>query len=187
MAENTKTDYGKFDKFIHWLMALNIILTLIFARGMSELPFPERLHEYGDHGLSVTTIMICLIIRAGWRIKEGFAVLPPSMTDLQVKAAKAVHYGLYGALFAQVAVGVFLASTTEKAFVAKGYNIDYSSFNLAPDSMYETLLSFHQTIYWSIIALLVLHIGAALKHHFVDRDNVLRRMLPFVKPRIEKD
>ena len=61
-----KRDYGKFDRFIHWLMALNIGLTLIFSRGMSSLPDAERVHEYGDHGLSVTTIAICLIIRTLW-------------------------------------------------------------------------------------------------------------------------
>ena len=72
----TKVDYGRFDKFIHWLMALNIGATLIAARGMSSLPDAERVHEYGDHGLSATTIALCLVIRTLWRLREGFPDLP---------------------------------------------------------------------------------------------------------------
>ncbi len=175
--------YGKFDKFIHWLMALNIFATLIFSYGMSDLPAALKPEEYGAHGASVTTILICLIIRAIWRARQGFPPLPTTMSDLQKLAAKAVHYLLYACLFAQVSIGIMLASTTEQEFIAQGYNINYSSFDLVADSMHDTLLSFHKSIYWTIIALLLVHIGAALKHHFVDKDNVLVRMLPFTKRR----
>lgn len=175
----TKRDYGKFDRFIHWLMAINILLTLIFARGMSTLPDDHRIVEYGDHGLSVTTIAICLLIRTLWRLRTGFPVLPTTMGDMAKLAAKAMHYALYLVLFAQVLVGVFLASTTKLDFIAKGYQINYSSFQLAPASLHDTLLSFHIALYWTIIALLAVHILAALKHHFVDRDETLLRMLPF--------
>ena len=83
-----KTGYGKFDKFLHWLMAINVGLTLIFARGMSSLPDDLRVIEYGDHGMSVTTIAICLAIRIAWRAKEGFPPLPDSMGDAARMAAK---------------------------------------------------------------------------------------------------
>ncbi len=174
-----KADYGRFDRFIHWLMAINIGLTLVFARGMSTLPDDERILEYGDHGMSVTTIAICLLIRIAWRVRTGFPAMPDAMGDMARLAAKAMHYGLYGVLLAQIGVGVFLASTTELEFVAKGYNINYTSFQLAPRELHDTLLSFHIGLYWTIVALLALHILAALKHHFVDRDLVLLRMLPF--------
>ncbi len=178
-----KLDYGRFDKFIHWLMALNIGLTLVFAKGMSSLPDEERLLEYGDHAMSVTTIAACLIIRALWRLAHGFPELPASMSDAAKLAAKAVHYGLYLVLFAQISVGILLASTTELEFVAQGYGINYSSWNLAPDHLHDMLLTFHIGLYWTIIALLVLHIGAALKHHFVDKDDIMLRMLPFTGKR----
>ncbi|NKI15919.1 cytochrome b [Spongiibacter sp. KMU-166] len=178
--DNTST-YGKFDKFIHWLMALNIFATLILSYGMSDLPEPLKPEEYGGHGASVTTIAICLIIRAIWRARQGFPPLPTTMSDMQQLAAKAVHYLLYICLFAQVSVGIMLASTTKQDFIARGYNINYSSFDLVNDAMYDTLLTFHKGIYWTIVALLVVHIVAALKHHFVDKDDVLVRMLPFTK------
>ncbi len=177
----TKTDYGKFDKFLHWLIALNILATMIFSKGMSQLPDDLKLGEYGDHGLSVTTILICMIVRVLWRAKEGFPALPQTMSAAQVLGAKAVHYLLYICIFSQICIGIFLASTTRQDFVAAGYGINYSSFNLAPESMYETLLSFHIGMYWTIVALITVHVVAALKHHLVDKDEVLVRMLPFVK------
>jgi cytochrome b561 len=178
-----KQDYGKFDRFIHWLMALNIGLTLIFSRGMSSLPDAERVHEYGDHGLSVTTIAICLIIRTLWRLRTGFPVLPAGMGDRAKLGAKVMHYGLYMVLFAQITVGLFLASTTKLDFVAKGYGINYTSLKLAPASLHDTLLTFHIAIYWTIVALLAVHILAALKHHFFDHDETMLRMLPFTAAR----
>ena len=69
--------------------------------------------------------------------------------------------------------------TTELEFVASLYNINYTAFGLAPQSAHGLLLDFHIALYWTVVALLVLHVAAALKHHFVDGDEVLLRMLPF--------
>ncbi|MCB0059385.1 MAG: cytochrome b [Caldilineaceae bacterium] len=178
---HSKQTYGKFDKFLHWVMALNIIATLVFARGMSGLPGDAKLIEYGDHGLSVTTIALLLIIRIAWRMKEGFPVFPATMRRIEIIGARLMHYGLYIALACQILIGVLLASTTDQAFIANGYNIDYSSFGLIADHYHDRLLSLHIALYWLIVGLLIFHVMAALKHHVVDRDNVLRRMLPLVR------
>ena len=173
--------YGKLDKFLHWIMAINLIATLVFARGMSSLPDDEKLLEYGDHGLSVTTITILLIIRIAWRMKEGFPAFPVTMRRIEILGARFMHYGLYIALVCQIVIGVLLASTTEQAFVANGYSIDYSRFGLISDHYHDLLLTLHIALYWLIVGLLIFHVMAALKHHVVDRDNILRRMLPFVR------
>ena len=173
-----KASYGKFDKFIHWLMALNVFATIVFSFGMSDLPDALKPESYGGHGASVTTILICIVIRAIWRAREGFPALPGTMSELQKRAAKSVHYLLYICIFAQVTVGILLASTTKQEFIAAAYNINYTSLDLVADSMHDTLLTFHKGIYFTIIALLIVHIAAALKHHFVDKDGVLVGMLP---------
>lgn len=178
---SVKQGYGKFDKCLHWVMAINIIATLVFARGISSLPDDEKLMEYGDHGLSVTTIAILLIIRIAWRVKEGFPAFPATMRRIEIQGARLMHYGLYIALVCQIAIGVLLASTTEQAFVANGYGIDYTSLTLIADHYHAQLLTLHIALYWLIVGLLILHVMAALKHHVVDRDNILRRMLPFVR------
>ena len=176
-----KTSYGSFDKFLHWFMAINIIATLIFSKGMSELSAENKVIEYGDHGLSVTTILLFLIVRILWRARFGFPRLPNNMSALQIVAAKLMHYGFYILLVMQVTVGILLASTTQYDFIANGYGINYSSFDLVPKDMHKTLLLAHIVLYWGIIAMLVVHIAAALKHHFIDKDSVLTRMLPWRK------
>ncbi|MEH6345257.1 MAG: cytochrome b [Bermanella sp.] len=174
----SSTTYGRVDKFLHWLIALNITATLIAAFGMSDLDALHKIEEYGDHGASVTTILICMTLRVLWRLKNGFPPLPGSMSDIQKLMAKVMHYGLYIVIFAQLMLGILLASTTEQDFIAKGYNINYSAFDLLANTNYELVLSLHITLYWVIIAMLTAHIGAALKHHFIDKDSVLKGMLP---------
>jgi len=174
----SSTSYGRVDKFLHWLIALNIIATLFGAFGLSELSALHKLEEYGDHGVSVTTILICMTLRVLWRLKNGFPPLPVNMSDMQKLMAKFMHYGLYIVIFAQLMIGILLASTTEQDFIAKGYNINYSAFDLVANSNYELVLTLHIALYWVIIGMLVAHIGAALKHHFIDKDAVLKGMLP---------
>ena len=185
MRDNGRAQYGKFDKFLHWWMVVNILGTLIGAYGLSSLPEEMKVAEYGNHGLSVTTILLVLVIRVAWRFREGFPTLPHSMGKAQALLAKAVHYGLYIVLCAQVSVGVMLASTTRTEFIALGYGINYSAFDLVADHWHDTLLSFHISLYWTIVALVTLHTAAALKHHFIDKDDILRRMLPFARLRPE--
>lgn len=172
--------YGGMDRFLHWSLALTIIGSLIFSYGMSALPEAEKPEEYADHGLAVTTTLVLMLIRLGWRLRRGFAPLPEAMPMAQKAAARFVHYAFYVAIFYQLIVGLLLASTTHQDFVAGLYGINYSALDLAPDEMHESLLLAHKAGFWAIVSLLVVHVLAALKHHFIDRDRVLIRMLPFV-------
>ena len=172
--------YGRVDKFLHWWVVLNLGATLVAARGMAGLSPPERMVEYGDHGLSVTTLFIVMIFRFVWRLKHSFPPLPDTMKPWEKLAAKAVHWGLYGLIFAQIGIGVLLASTTDIDFVPTLYGTNYTAFDLVPDSLHDLLLNLHNVVYWAIIATIAIHVIAALKHAIVDRDGVLSGMLPFV-------
>ncbi len=97
---NQPRTYGRVDKLLHWLVVLNMTGTLIAAPGMADLPPVERVHEYGDHGLSVTTLLILMTIRLLWRLRHPFPRLPETMKPWEKLAAKAVHWGLYGLIFA---------------------------------------------------------------------------------------
>jgi len=173
--------YGKVDKALHWFVVLNLGATLVFSKGMSELTAPERAVAYSDHGLSVTTLLLVMLFRLFWRAPRGFPPLPDSMSAFQQMAAKVVHKAIYALIFAQIAVGFLLASTVDVDMVPKLYGVNYTAFGLASPEMNATLLGVHKFIYWSIVAVICLHVAAALKHAVIDRDGVLQRMLPFVK------
>jgi len=175
-----KTQSGKVHKTLHWLIALNIGATLIFSYGMSDLSNELKAVEYGNHAVSVTTIFILMVIRIIWRL-----VNPPPPVPMQEgwqkRAAGVAHIALYVLVFLQIGFGMLLASTTEVTFATEQYGINYTAWALVPTDYHDTLLIAHKTVYFLLVSLIVLHIAAAFKHHFIDRDNVLRRMLPFAK------
>jgi len=76
---------------------------------------------------------------------------------------------------------VFLASTTAVDFSAQEYGIHYSSWALISKDYHDLLQLAHKVGFYIIGGLVVVHILAALKHHFIDKDTVLKRMLPFAK------
>lgn len=173
--------YGKVDKFLHWFVVLNLGATLVFSKGMSDLPAADRAVLYSDHGLSVTTLLIVMVIRLIWRIGHGFPPLPNTMSGFEKLAAKLVHKGIYVLIFAQIGVGFFLASTVDVDMVPKLYGVNYTEFGLAGAEHNALLLGTHKLIYWLIVAVIGLHVAAALKHALLYRDGVLKRMLPFTK------
>ena len=124
-AQAEAQSYGKVYKTLHWLLVINIGATLIFSFGMSDLPDSEKLIEYPNHAVSVTTIFLLMVIRTAWRLANPPPPIPIA-DGWQKKAA-------------------------------------------------------HKTCYFLLSTLVVVHILAALKHHFVDGDDVLKRMLPFAK------
>lgn len=176
----TKHIYGPFDRFIHWIMAINIMFTMIVDYGMSALPDNLKGEDYAIHGLSVTTIFICLIIRTIWRLMKGFPNPPPTMPKPQVIGARIVDSLFYVVLFALIITGILLASTTSQQFVAMGYGINYTDFNLLSETYYGRLTALHTQAFWVLVVLLVIHTVAVLKHHFIDKDDILINMTPFI-------
>ncbi len=172
--------YGKVYKTLHWLLVINIGATLIFSFGMSDLPDSEKLVEYPNHAVSVTTIFLLMVIRTVWRLANPPPPIPIA-DGWQKKAAKMAHVTLYVLIFAQIGLGVLLASTTSVDFQSPQYGINYTSWNLVSDTWHPWILLAHKTCYFLLSTLVVVHILAALKHHFVDGDDVLKRMLPFAK------
>ena len=172
--------YGKVYKTLHWLLALNIGLTMIFSFGMSDLSDAEKLVEFPKHAVSVTTIFILMLLRVVWRLMNPPPPIPME-DNWQKKAAEIAHVALYVLIFLQIGLGVLLASTTSVDFHTPEYGINYTSWNLLTDAWHGNLLLAHKTCYFLLTTLVVVHILAALKHHFVDHDDVLKRMLPFVK------
>lgn len=180
-TEAGTNSHGKVAKLLHWLLALNIGATLVFSAGMADLSDARKEIEYGDHAFSVTTILVLMLIRTVWRMINPPHGLPESMSSGSKAMAQAMHIALYVLIFAQIGVGILLASTTAVIFRAEPYGIDYTSWSLVEPANHGWLLTLHEAGAITIASFVVLHILAALKHHFLDKDNVLRRMLPFVK------
>ncbi len=162
---------------LHWLLALMILGSLGMGLYMTGLPFsPERLKLYNWHKWAGVTILVLSALRLLWRLTHR----PPAdlpMSAWQQRAAHAAHAALYLLFFAVPLVGWAYSSAAGFPVVLFGV-LPLPDF-VAPDrALAESLKALHQGLAYALAAVIALHIAAALKHHFSDRDGLLLRMMP---------
>lgn len=170
--------YTPLAKSLHWLMALMIFGLLALGFYMSDLPLsPEKLQLYAWHKWAGVTVFMLVWLRLAWRITHRPPALPGSMSPLMQLGAHAGHLMLYVLMVAIPLSGWLMSS-------AKGVQTVWFGVLPIPDvlsrdkELGQLLEEVHSLLNWGLMALVVGHIGAALKHHVIDRDDTLTRMLP---------
>lgn len=166
---------------LHWLIALGIAGSFAVGLYMQDLPLsPDKLKIYSWHKWAGVTIFLLVLVRLGWRLSHVPPAPPAGLPAWQLRAAAAVHGLLYVLMIAIPLSGWLMSS-------AKGYQTVWFGLVPLPDllqkdkALGEMLALIHQWLNYSMAGLVLAHAGAALKHHFIDRDGVLPRMLPFLK------
>ena len=170
--------YTKTAKVLHWLMAILLFGLLALGFYMHDLPLsPEKLKLYSWHKWAGVTAFLLLAVRLLWRVTHRPPALPDSMPKLMQLAAHAGHLMLYGLMIAIPLSGWLMSS-------AKGFQTVYFGVLPIPDMLDKNkeigdlLALVHKSLNLLFVAVLAGHIGAALKHHFIDKDDILTRMLP---------
>lgn len=165
---------------LHWLVAVALIGTFGLGLYMHELPFsPDKLKLYSWHKWAGVSIFLLVLTRILWRLAHR-PPPPVSMPAWQRRAAESVHLLLYVLMLAIPVSGWLMSS-------AKGVPTVWFGVLPLPDllgkdkELGELLETVHKTFNFSMAALVLAHAGAALKHHLVDHDDVLVRMLPMLK------
>jgi cytochrome b561 len=169
---------------LHWLAAALIVGGLALGVWMVDLPLaPRTLRVYAYHKWIGITVFLLAVARLGWR--RAHPLPPPvAMPEWQRRAAAATHAALYALMLAIPLSGWLYSSAT-------GVEVVYLGLVPLPDlvakdkALAGVLKAVHMTLNFTLVALVTVHAGAALRHHFVDRDGVLLRMLPFLPPRAE--
>ena len=167
---------------LHWLLGLAIFG--IFAVGvfMADLPVsPLRLKLYNWHKWAGITILTLSVLRLLWRATHKPPVLPASiegaMPAWQVRAYHATHTVMYALFFAVPLMGWAYSSAAGFPIVVFGV-LPLPDFVPASKELAEMLKPLHGLLAWALAGLVGLHVAAALKHHFIDKDGLLARMLP---------
>ncbi len=162
---------------LHWLLALLIVGTFCVGLYMHELPLsPTRLKLYNWHKWAGATILALSAVRLLWRLTHRPPVDPP-LPAWQRWAAHGAHGALYGLFFLVPLAGWAYSSAAGFPIVVFGV-LPLPDF-VAPDrALAEVLKQRHATLAFGLAAVVALHIAAALKHHFIDRDGLLDRMRP---------
>jgi cytochrome b561 len=165
-------------KWLHWIMAFLIILLLVLGFYLSGLPrSPEKTTLIQIHKAVGTIALALAVWRLVWRLNHPEPPLPASISALQQKATHAVHWALYVLMFAQPLSGWAMSSA--RGFpVALGGLIPLPPLLAKDEALGKSLTGVHQLIGWALAILVIGHVAMALKHHFVDRDSTLLRMLP---------
>ncbi len=175
---NTPARYTTTAIALHWLIAIAILANLALGLVMVDMAFsPTKLRYFNWHKWAGVSILVLVTARMLWRLGHRPPPLPAAMPSWQRIGAELTHVGLYLLMFAIPLSGYFYS-------LAAGYPVVYLGlFKLpvliGPNPELKGLLKdLHEALNWTLLALLAAHAGAALKHHFLDRDDVLRRMLP---------
>lgn len=176
---NTTRRWGAVAQLLHWLIALFIIAQFTLAWLFDDLPAgAKKLTLLARHKSIGITILMLALVRLGWRWANPTPSLPDTLKPYERSLAKFTHALLYLLLLAVPVTGWLMSS-------ARGFPVSWFGFWQLPDlvskdkALYELLVTTHTVLALTLGGVVALHLGAALKHHFMLKDDVLRRMLPF--------
>jgi cytochrome b561 len=161
---------------LHWLMALLIFATFPLGLTMVELPLsPWKLRLYSYHKWIGVTLLLLVALRLAWRATHTPPPLPAGIAAWQRRASRALH-GLLYLLMVSIPLSGWLMSS------AKGFPVVWFGVVPLPDlvgkdkALGELLAGVHQALNFTLLGLVILHVAAALKHHFIERQPFLQRM-----------
>jgi len=165
---------------LHWLMAIGIVIAFGMGLTMTDMPgiTPAKLRLYNWHKWVGVTLFAFAVLRALWRLTHAAPALPASIPRWQRQIAELTHYALYALIFAIPLSGYFYS-------LAAGFPVVYLGVLPLPvlieknAELKPLLQALHFWLNMGLAALVTAHVGAALKHHWIDRDDVLKRMLPW--------
>src|SRR6202521_6174634 len=173
--------YGAAAQAFHWVIAALIVVQFVLANLADDLPIrAHKLALLARHKSFGMTVLMLWMLRLLWRLKNPSPALPDHMSRLERKLARATHIAFYVLLFAMPMTGWLMSS-------AKSYSVSWFGLFTWPnligknEAAFDFLRSTHDTLSGVLFGIAVLHILAALKHHFWNKDDVLLRMLPFTK------
>jgi cytochrome b561 len=173
----TPTRYSPVAIALHWLLAVLIIGTFLVGLQMTGMPFsPQRLKLYNWHKWAGAVILALSALRLLWRLANR----PPAdvpMPAWQQRAAHGAHHLLYLLFFAVPLVGWAYSSAAGFPIVVFGV-LPLPDFVPADKALADAIKPWHGWLAYAMATLVVLHVAGAFKHHFIDRDGLLRRMLP---------
>lgn len=179
--------YTKVAIVLHWVIALLIIGQLIGGKVMMAMdPAPLKYEIFQLHKSFGLTILILSVLRLVWRLTHKPPSLPDGMKPYERLGAKLSHIGFYVLMIGIPLAGWVMVSASTRQISTKLFKvITWPDFpGVTRSEGFENLMKdVHEYMAYAAIALILLHVGAAIKHHYINKDDVLHRMLPFVKPK----
>ena len=183
MSDTTPARYTRTAMGLHWLLALLLLGMFVVGLYMTSLPFsPQRLKLYNWHKWAGIVVLTLSFLRLLWRLSHRPPALPAEIQTAMPAWQRCAHHATHGALyvlfFAIPLLGWAYSSAAGFPIVVFGV-LPLPDFMPVDKALAEAIKPWHGYAAYALAALVVLHVAAALKHQFVDRDSLLTRMLPF--------
>jgi cytochrome b561 len=175
---NTPHRWGAVAQFLHWSVALGVIGLACVGLLMDDLPnSPDKVRIYALHKSTGLTVLTLVVLRLIWRLVDPRPPLPATIPRWQQRLSSLSHAGLYAMLLTMPISGWLYNSASN--FPLQWFGLFQVPALSGPDPELKRLAhAIHENGFYVLATLFAIHVGAALKHHFVDRDAVLARMTP---------
>lgn len=177
MLKNTPQRYGAVAQLLHWTIVVLIIVQFFLASKAESMPLPAKIGVLAQHKSVGMTIFTLAVLRLLWRLVNPVPPLPADTPRWQRIGAHISHYALYALILITPLLGWMMSS-------ARNFPVSWFGLFTLPDlvkpdrAKFDTFHLLHVVLARTMACIALLHAAAALKHHFLDKDNVLRRMLP---------
>ncbi len=184
---NTPMAYGAVAKALHWTIALLIAGLFVLGWAMSDLFDGDRATQFRLYQLHKSfglTVLALVVVRVLWRLANPPPPLPAHMAGWERGAALGAHLALYALMIAVPVAGWIAVSAAGLPIGSIFGVIPIPDLSDHDEALMHQAGEIHETLVWLVLLpVVILHVLAALKHHIVDKDDVMRRMLPGRAPR----
>ena len=185
MAKQSR--YSRVAIILHWLIALLIIGQLAGGKIMTMMdPTTLKFEIYQYHKSFGIMILLLSFLRLFWRLGHKPPALPETMKPWERRVSGLTHKGFYALMIGIPLSGWAMVSASTFGIKTKLFKtVPWPHIPGIPQSadLEKMLKTTHEWLAILVFVLLALHIGAALKHHFKNKDDVLGRMVPWIKPK----
>lgn len=178
---NSTARYSRGAIILHWLIALLIIGNFVGAWTSEDLPRDQRMIMMGYHKATGIVILLLTLVRIGWRLINPPPPLVETLKTWEAALARVTHALFYVLMLAVPLAGLGLHSAFAQGKPVSIFGLfDFPALPVGIDKPTIGLFhELHEVTATAMLVLLGLHVAAALKHQFLDRDGTLARMKPF--------
>lgn len=169
--------YSKMSKWLHWIVAVIVLLMLSGSFFLDDVPERFQATAYMIHKSMGLTVLFLMLLRFLWIIHKGKPALPSSIPAWERGLSRIIQYSLYVFLIMMPVCGWVMSVAENRIPVYFGL-LKLPLYGVPVDKALSKFMGqSHTAIAWILIGLITLHIAGALKHYFIDKDDIMKRML----------
>ena len=174
---NSAETWGAVARGFHWLIAVLILVQFVIGSVAEEMKLtPAKLDLFVWHKSVGITVLVLALLRLVWRLANPPPAMPAGTPGWERKLAAIAHWALYGLIFAVPLSGWWVSDASRVPFKAFFF-LPMPDFISTDRALQEAAAEVHEALTITLLFVVIAHIAAALRHHLLLHDDVLRRML----------